>query len=223
VDAYRVPVIVEDIRALAVKLKAKKFVLVGHDWGGLLAWAVAARYPDAVERLVTIDGPFLLPRNPLRFIYAMLFQIPVLPEWIFRRGGVALMEAGLRAVGPGGSRVFTRPDAAVYYAPLAAPGGIEAALAYYRSALRSQSFQRRLRQRSVRVPTLILWGDRDPPLPLEVPRRMVREIPGAALAILQNTGHWVPEERPADVVRLIRDFLADEPPPGRGNLIWTVP
>jgi pimeloyl-ACP methyl ester carboxylesterase len=52
---------------------------------------------------------------------------------------------------------------------------------------------------------------------------MVREIPGGALAILRNTGHWGPEERPADVVRLIRDFLAADPPPGRGNLIWTVP
>ncbi len=212
-----------ELRQLLDALQITPAVLVGHDWGGLLAWAVAARYPGAVERLVSIDGPFLLPRNPLRFLYAMLFQIPILPEWIFRRGGVALMERGLHAVGPGGSRVFTRHDAAVYYAPLAAPGGIEAALAYYRSALRSQSFQRRLRQRPLRVPTLLLWGDRDPPLPLEVPRRMVREIPGGALAILRNTGHWVPEERPADVVRLIRDFLADDPPPGRGNLIWTVP
>jgi pimeloyl-ACP methyl ester carboxylesterase len=212
-----------ELRVLLDMLHIAPAAVVGHDWGGLLAWALAARYPDAVERMVTIDGPFLLPRNPLRFTYAMLFQIRGLAEWIFRRGGPAFMEWGLGTIGPGGKRVFTRADAEVYYKPLAAPGGIEAALAYYRSAWQSQGFQRKLRQRPLRVPTLILWGDRDPALPLEVPRRMVREIPGGALAIFKNTGHWVPEERPTDVVRLIRDFLAAPPLPGRGNLIWTEP
>jgi pimeloyl-ACP methyl ester carboxylesterase len=211
-----------ELRALMDVLQIAPAAVVGHDWGGLLAWVLAVRYPEAVERLVSIDGPFLLPRNKLRMTYAALFQIPRLPEWIFRRAGVRIMEMGLRAVGAGGQPVFTRHDAEVYYAPLAAPGGIEAALAYYRSALRSQSLQRRLR-RGVRVPTLLLWGDRDPALPLEVPRRMLREIPGGALAIFAHTGHWVPEERPAEVVDLIRDFLAGDPPPGRGHLIWTVP
>src|ERR1700693_1242707 len=47
VESYRVPLIVEDVRALAVKLKARKFVLVGHDWGGVIAWAVGAAAPGA--------------------------------------------------------------------------------------------------------------------------------------------------------------------------------
>lgn len=212
-----------ELRLLLDALQIAPAVLVGHDWGGLLAWAVAARYPEAVERLVLIDGPFLLPRNLLRVFYAMLFQIPALPEWIFRRAGAAIMEAGLRTVGAGGQPVFTRRDAEVYYQPLAAPGGIEAALAYYRSAGRNLLLQNRLRRRELRVPALLLWGDHDPALPLEVPRRMVREIPGGQLAIFPRTGHWVPEERPAEVVALIRDFLATPALPGRGNLIWTVP
>ena len=212
-----------ELRLLLDALQIAPAVLVGHDWGGLLAWAVAARYPEAVERLVLIDGPFLLPRNLLRVFYAMLFQIPALPEWIFRRAGVGIMEAGLRTVGAGGAPVFTRQDAAIYYQPLAAPGGIEAGLAYYRSAARNWLFQNRLRRRELRMPALLLWGDRDPALPLEVPRRMVREIPGGQLAILPRTSHWVPEERPAEVVDLIRDFLATDSLPGRGNLIWTVP
>src|SRR5258708_25118366 len=57
VDAYSVPVIVEDIRALAVKLKARKFVLVGHDWGGVIAWAFAAQHPEMLARLVIINAP----------------------------------------------------------------------------------------------------------------------------------------------------------------------
>jgi epoxide hydrolase 4 len=57
VESYRVPVIVEDVRALAVKLKARKFVLVGHDWGGVIAWAFAAAHPEMLDKLVIVNAP----------------------------------------------------------------------------------------------------------------------------------------------------------------------
>jgi pimeloyl-ACP methyl ester carboxylesterase len=209
-----------ELRTLLTVLDIVPAVVVGHDWGGPQAALLAGRYPDAVARLVLIDGPTLTPRNLLRMAYAFGFQIPRLPEWIFRRGGVAQMVRGLNTLRRGGK--FTEREARVYYEPLAAPGGIEAALAYYRSAVRNIRIQQEGRRRGIHVPTLLIWGDSDPPLPLEVPRRMLRYIPGGALAILKDTGHWVPEERPTETVRLITDFLADDPPPHRGRLIWTV-
>ena len=57
VESYRVPVIVEDVRALAVKLKARKFVLVGHDWGGVIAWAFAAAHPEMLDKLIIVNAP----------------------------------------------------------------------------------------------------------------------------------------------------------------------
>lgn len=57
IDAYRIPVILEDVRALAAKLGAAKFVLVGHDWGGVIAWAFAAQHPQMLEKLVIINAP----------------------------------------------------------------------------------------------------------------------------------------------------------------------
>jgi pimeloyl-ACP methyl ester carboxylesterase len=57
VESYRVPVIVEDIHALAVKLKARKFVLVGHDWGGVIAWAFAVAHPEMLDKLVIVNAP----------------------------------------------------------------------------------------------------------------------------------------------------------------------
>lgn len=57
VDAYRVAILVEDVRAFAEKLGAKKFVLVGHDWGGVVAWAFAASHPEMLEKLVIINAP----------------------------------------------------------------------------------------------------------------------------------------------------------------------
>src|SRR5579871_6334637 len=56
-EAYRVPVIVEDIQALAVKLKARKFVLVGHDWGGVIAWAFAGAHPEMLDKLIIVNAP----------------------------------------------------------------------------------------------------------------------------------------------------------------------
>ena len=132
------------------------------------------------------------------------------------------MRRTLNGVAAPGRTLFTVQEAAVYYAPLAAPGGIEAALAYYRSAVWHGGALRRAQKAGIPMPTLLVWGDHDPPLPLEVPRRMLKLIPQGQLAILHNTGHWGPEERPTDVVRLIRAFLAAPPGAGTGR-IWTVP
>src|SRR5260370_2599352 len=57
VDSYHMPDLVEDVRALAVKLKARKFVLVGHDWAGVVAWAFAAQHPEMLDRLVILNAP----------------------------------------------------------------------------------------------------------------------------------------------------------------------
>src|SRR5579871_5430309 len=57
VEAYAVPVIVEDVRALADKLGAKTFVLVGHDWGGVIAWAFAAAHPEMLDKLIIVNAP----------------------------------------------------------------------------------------------------------------------------------------------------------------------
>lgn len=220
---YDVGRLAYELRALLATLGIAPVVVVGHDWGGPQAAMLAGRYPEAVERLVLVDGPTLLPRNPLRVLHAFAFQIPFLPEWLFRRGGVRVMSANLRAFS--GQGVFTEAEARVYYEPLAAPGGIEAALAYYRSWWPNMRLQRRLLQERqvLQAPTLLIWGDRDPALPLEVPQRMLRYIPGGALAILKDTGHWVPEQRPAETVRLIADFVMSDPPAQRGRLVWTVP
>ena len=212
---------VEELLALLDALGIEQIAVVGHDWGGVLAYLLAATAPARVEHLVLIDGPTTLARNPLRFAYAVAYQIPRLPEWIFRHGGLPLLRAGLRLYQAGRAPVFTVADAATYYAPLAAPGGIEAALAVYRSWPRTFPAVARARRRPPQMPVLLIWGDRDRALPLDVPRRMLREIPGGALAILRDTGHWVPEERPTAVVRLLTEFLEGAPAAALGRLAWT--
>src|SRR5205823_6486193 len=67
VSDYEVPVLVADIEALADHFGAKTFVLVGHDWGGAVAWAFAIAHPDRLEKLVIINAP-----HPALFIRQLL-------------------------------------------------------------------------------------------------------------------------------------------------------
>src|SRR5229473_5759191 len=139
VDAYRVPIIVEDIRALAVKLKAKKFVLVGHDWGGVIAWAFAAKHPKMLDRLVIINAPHptvfarLLASNPAQqkaSAYFNLFTSPQAEQVLSANNYAAMLQALGSAIND--------EDRKQYLAAWHQPGGLTGGLNYYRaSQLRS--------------------------------------------------------------------------------------
>ena len=111
--------LVEDLRALAEKLAGpnRKFVLVAHDWGGIIAWRVAARHPAVVDRLVVMNAPhpaafareLWTPSQLLRSSYALFFQLPWLPELVLRAGDFALIERVLRR-DPARPGAFTEED-----------------------------------------------------------------------------------------------------------------
>src|SRR5262249_27707030 len=136
--------------------------VVGHDWGGVVAWWLALRNPGLVERLAVLNAPhpgalvegkWADPRQLVRSWYVLAFQLPRLPQ------------AGLRAVGGQGagqtSRPGTFPDEDLARSPAsgAQPGALPAMLNWYRAALRARP--RGLPAPRVRVPTLILWGTGD--------------------------------------------------------------
>src|SRR5687767_11483549 len=98
VPAYRAAELVKDLADL-IRSTGEPACLVGHDWGGVLAWRLAARHPELVRKLAVLNAPHLgryqeaLRRHPgqwLRSAYVLLFQVPGLPEWLFRAGDFAL-------------------------------------------------------------------------------------------------------------------------------------
>jgi epoxide hydrolase 4 len=184
--------------------------VVGHDWGGLVAWSAAARHPDAVQRLAAINGPPLpalaaeLLRNPRqlrRSAYVGWFQVPWLPERRLTRDGAANVARALR----GGSYIRTAwPDDEVarYRAAFLEPGAASAALAYYRQAFRHPRAERQaFRRAPLAQPILILWGGRDRFVGLGTvaPARLRPLLaPGNApeLRVLDDAGHFVQNEAP---------------------------
>ncbi len=212
IAAYRTPVLADDIVALIHAFDAEHAHIVGHDWGGAVAWAVAIEHPEAVDRLAVLNCPHpAVMRRALRTNWSQIrkswyifaFQIPWLPEWAFRRNGARLMKDVMRrtAKHPG-----TFGDAVLdeYARAFGAPGAATGAINYYRAAARS-----RVPRGKIKAQTLLVWGEDDVALGIELTRGMdglfERE---PRIEYLRDTSHWVMEERPEVVNRLLLEFLA---------------
>ena len=195
---YRVPELVADVLALADRAGVVgRFHLVGHDWGGVVAWHLAARHPGRVATLTAVSTPH--PRafaaalrssaQPLRSAYVAFFRTPRLPELVLGARGLA----GLRILLAGGGLGPEWVEA--YAGALADPGALAAALAWYRAAGPST-----LQVPTVAVPTCHLWGSGDPALGWRATEATARWVTGPyRLHVLAGVGHWLPEQHAAEL------------------------
>ncbi len=229
VARYRMRHLVEDVRALAAALTRERFVLVGHDWGGGVAWALAAAHPELLSHLVIVNSPHPVtfwrelvhsPAQREASRYMLLLRSPEAERLLSQDEYARLWELAFGgAWAPAGSP-FGEEDRRAYLEAWARPGALSGGLAWYRAsplypptpedpgparlALRAEDF-------TVRVPTLVLWGMRDRALlpgcldGLEacVPDLEVVRVPGAS--------HWIVHEEPELVNREIERFIARPP------------
>ena len=208
---YRLDLLVEDVVGLIDHLGAERAAVVGHDWGGLIAWKLAMRHPGRVERLAVLNAPHPAAwRQPglgqrLRSWYTLFFQLPCLPEWLLQADDFALLERMLRRqpVHPG---AFRREDIRLYKRALARPGALTAALNYYRAALR-YSRKTLHDNEPITAPTLLIWGEQDPYLGIGLSEGLERWVPGIRVERIADSSHWVQNDVPQRVNRLLVDFL----------------
>lgn len=218
VEQYGVTHVIEDFRALAETLGYRKFVLAAHDWGGGIAWAFAMAHPEYLEKLIIINAPHPavfareLRDNPLQqkaSQYMLAFRAPGAEEMLAANDYAALVQSvladGLK------TGVFSEEDKAAYLEAWSQPGALTGGLNYYRASRlgrpAAEGEQTSRPFASVRVPTLVIWGEKDPFLltgnldGLEefVPNLTVRRVPDAS--------HWVVHEKKALVNAWIREFL----------------
>lgn len=210
VGAYRVERLVDDVRGLIRHLGVDRAHVVGHDWGGVVAWWLAMIAPERIDRLVVINAPHPLafrralrrPEQVLRSWYAAAFQLPVLPEAAFRANGFALLERVFRApsVRPG---AFTDEDIRRYREAAARPGAISAMIHYYRAAARYPAPP----ACTITAPTLLVWGEEDQALSLRLTEGLEAWVPGIRVERIPGVSHWVPAEAPDRVNALLAGFL----------------
>ncbi len=226
VDAYRMRHLLADLRALIEQLGLAPITLVGHDWGGIVSWAFALKHPELLERFVVIDSPPPFtwnrdlresPRQREAVNYMLELSRPAPgPERMIAADDFAMLHSMLTRIGGADARL-TEPERAAYHRAWSQPGALTGGLNYYRAARMgeqvaaggvSEEYEAKIKEMSLAVPTLVIWGERDPALLVGLIRGLEEWIPELRCEVLPGAGHWVPYERPKQVNRLIREFVA---------------
>lgn len=215
VRRYRLDALVNDVLGLADALVGPSVPvsIVGHDWGGVLAWRLAADAPDRVRRLVVLNAPMIevwrrvVPRSLhqcLKSWYVLAFQVPWLPEWIAGLGNAWLLGALMRRSARPGT--FSSAELDLYRRAWSGPGALRAMIHWYRAnvgaALREPP--------RIAVPALILWGERDVALTSALATASLARCERGTLLLFPEATHWLQHDEPEIVSRLIAGFLADE-------------
>jgi pimeloyl-ACP methyl ester carboxylesterase len=200
---------VDDVTALINAASAKNVVLIGHDWGAMVAWCFAAQQRRPLHRLVIMNDPHPLCfrsalkhwRQMRKSWYVAFFQLPILPERMLTANGGAIVRRMF-----GG--VALPPDVlAVYTRQITEPGAATAMLNWYR-AIRLRSSRTLDLAQVIEVPTLVVWGEQDmalDPICLHGTERYARDL---TVKRLPGVSHWVQQDAPQVVNELLQEFLA---------------
>jgi pimeloyl-ACP methyl ester carboxylesterase len=203
---YSIAAYVRLVVAVADKLGVKQFVLAGNSLGGQVAWATAAAHPERVGKLVLIDAagyPFQPTSVPVGFVIARMPGVRVLMERVLPRG---VVDSSVRNVYGDPSKVT--PELVDRYYELTLRAGNRKALAYRMDQKLSGD---EAVIKSLKVPTLILWGAKDRLIPLDSAQRFAADIQGSKLVVFDELGHVPHEEDAAKTVDAFKAFLAAAP------------
>jgi pimeloyl-ACP methyl ester carboxylesterase len=206
---YRSHLLAADLAGLIRALGVGPVDLIGHDWGGGLAFFVASEHPELVRKLVVLNAahPEVF-RDALRHFeqlrrswYILLFQLPWLPEWLIQRRVV--LSAVLRGMAVR-AEIFSEEELEHCLAALRTAGAARAAVNYYRAAFRAPSRAKR----AVLQPTLLLWGERDPAFSARLLLTdLGAHVPNLRIERFANAGHWPHRDLPELVSQHFIEFL----------------
>lgn len=210
VKDYQIHELAADVVGLIDALGHEKAYLVGHDWGGGVAWQTAASYPGRIERLAVLNCPHPtafareLRKNATqrrRSWYMAFFQLPWIPELLIRWRLNGFLDSVFRP-----RRAFSAKAKAQYGKALGRPGALTAALNYYRAAGRASISSQKLDK--IICPTALLWGERDSALGIELSQGLEYYVSGPYRRIgYPDCGHWPLNEKPQEVAQDLLDFL----------------
>jgi len=223
---YAVPKLADDVRALASELlKAsggERFTLVAHDWGGVVAWVFAALHPEMLDKLVIVNAPHptifsrLLRDDPAQqkaSSYMLMFRGPQAEETLSANGYAMLTSMVLGGGLKNGT--LTDADKQMYVDAWSQPGALTGGLNYYRAAAIGPPAPGEAARPAdavpplvVRVPTLVIWGEKDTALLTNNLNGLEAVVPQLTITRIPDGTHWVVREQAPEVNRLIRAFLS---------------
>lgn len=212
VSAYSMDALAADVLGLIEASGREKVFLIGHDWGGNVAWWLARLHPDRLSKLAILNVPHgsvmerYLRRNQAqqrRSAYIGFFQIPRLPEALLRFADWRLLIEGMvRSSRPG---TFAPEELAQYRQAWSQPGAITAMLNWYRAVVRYRPTNRVSRR--ILVPTLVIWGALDRFFEVETAQASVDLCEDGQLVMIESAGHWLQHEEPVLVYDQLINFF----------------
>lgn len=212
--SYSIEHVADDIVALCEALGGN-VALVGHDWGGVVAWRVAKVAPQLLRSLVVLNIPHPAalnekkssPRQMIRFWYQLALQPPVVTEVLLRANRCYLLRRMLQRMVLNKSAVTER-DLAMYVDAWRQPGALTGMVNYYRAIIRRRP-RTTVRQTtpSATPAAMLIAGDREPVFLRETLEASSRFLPSLRFQLVEGAGHFVHHDRADEVNRLLLDFI----------------
>lgn len=210
---YHLRHLVNDVAAVVAATGHARASVVGHDWGGIIAFAFAGAYPELLDKLVIMNAPHMqiyaekIWRSSqfMRSAYVGLFQLPVLPERMLSARNFLTVRQMFKSF-PARKEAFSEEDIAQYVDGLSQPGALKAALDYYRANMRPGAMAL-ARSARIRAPVQVIWGERDPALGTFLLDGLERFAPRTRIHCIPHASHWVQNEAPEEVNRALLAFL----------------
>ncbi|MCZ2392283.1 MAG: alpha/beta hydrolase [Chitinophagales bacterium] len=212
---YQTKYVIKDIYELVLSLGYKKCFIVGHDWGGAVAWHFATKYPEMTQKLAILNCPHpklmihhLLsnPRQLKRSWYMISFQVPVIPELLLGLALEKVYEKNVRGwmYHP---HNMTDDDMKLYIQAYREKDALTSSINYYRAGLR-YGIADDLKDKKVKVPTRVIWGKDDKALGVELNDDLSKVVEATHEVIfLDNCSHWTQIDQPQRVNELLLDFF----------------
>lgn len=214
VKSYLIDRLMEDVAALIDASGAKKVTLIGHDWGAGLAWTFVTHAPRPLDRLVIMNVPHPAVMNAhLRRSWAQLkkswymffFQLPGLPERMMTANDARAVRNAFHGMAV--DKTHFTPQVLDRYAKDAQrPGAMTGMINWYRAALRLQG-KLAGPWPHIRIPTLIVWGEEDAALGVELLNGTDAYVPDLTIRRLPKVSHWVQQEAPDKVNAILKEWL----------------
>jgi epoxide hydrolase 4 len=192
VEAYTASEVVADVAELIESMSSVPVVVVGHDWGALMAWYLAMVRPELVRKLVILNVPHPAAiarelgrstKQKLKLLYQLFFRLPVLPELFMRLFGL------------------------LFFREYAKQWSLTPMLNYYRAVPKSRGMLRRTLHR-IDAPVLIIWGEREPVFNASAIEGLDAWVTNVRIERIPRAGHFVQNEAREEVDRLVIDFAA---------------
>jgi pimeloyl-ACP methyl ester carboxylesterase len=216
IAAYAADKLADDILGLIRERGVESARVVGHDWGGSVAWTLAMSHPEVVDRLAILDAahPRSLqkglrnPRQLSRSWYFFFFALPGVPERVVRADRFRFFRRFLRDARP----PYTPEEVDRYVEAWSQPGATTAMINYYRCSVRPPKGTKQ-KLGTISAPTLIIFGQRDRYLGPGVREPDHADVPNLdRVEQLRGASHWVHHDQPERVTQLLVDFFVTARP-----------